>query len=145
MERIWGPWIAGQLVRAVEYLVDVDAELADSGMPPEAFHASVAEGLSVAGAAFSETWPDSDRRLLAYLRYRPGLEVVPTLRVAGLVLVRASDEAVCLTVGGRSVVESYGLGLTLVREPDLGRYSEGWMLPYTEYLGEVECCGEEPE
>lgn len=135
VDKIWAPWLAARVSSAcVKHVVDIDAALAGFELPVEGWHASIAEVMSVTASNYSEEWPTTDREMVTWLRMRPHLETVEDLRTAGIVLVRAVDQSVCLTLGDGRVAESWGGGLVINHFPKQGRYSDAYLLPYTVYM-----------
>ena len=135
MDKIWAPWLASAVAaECISRVIDIDATLADFDLPVEGWHASVAEILSNRGHMFEEEWPPSDREMLAWLLMRPELRAEADLRLAGQVLIRASDESICLTLGRGLVAESWGGGLVVNYYPTADRYSAAYELPYVVYL-----------
>lgn len=135
MEALWGPWVAARVAACCEPLDgwSVDAALVGFGMPMSGWHESVALVVSECAYLLGVGLPEEDGRQVAWFERRPHLGTAIDLHTSGLVLVRASDRAVCVTVGQGLVAESWGGGLTLVRG-DTGRYSAGYRLPSSAYL-----------
>lgn len=132
---MWAPWLAASVAaECLPQTIDIDVALSDFDLPVEGWHASIAEILSTRAYMFEEEWPPADRELVAWLRMRPGLRADPDLRVSGLVLVRASDESICLTLGEGRVAESWGGGLAVNHYPAPDRYARAYAMPYVVYL-----------
>lgn len=135
MDVLWGPWAAAKVAGQCAPLEDmsVDEALALFGLPVEGWHESVARAVSEAAYLMAVELPESDERLVAWFERRPQLRCDVDLSRSGVVLVRASDGSVCMTVGRGWVAESWGGGLSCVRGVE-SRYRAAFELPESAYL-----------
>lgn len=127
---VWGPWFGSRVASVGEHVEvgTVDAPPGD----PTLWVVSVSEVIAHVCAENSISVPTTDVGMLAWLAERAQSSRV-RLDVSGCVVVRDSDNAVCVTVGNGWVAEPFGDFIGLVK-PSHGRYRVLYRLPFVDYM-----------
>lgn len=127
---MWGPWFASRVASVGEH-VEVGTLDTPPG-DPALWVASVSDVIAHVCAENDVRVPNTDVGMLAWLAERAQSARV-RLDVSGFVVVRDSDNAVCVTVGNGWVAEPFGDFIGLIRS-QADRYRVLYRLPFIDYM-----------